>query len=40
MTMMEDKEEQMELLLFNPEELTSQNHLLKKVDRVVSFNFI
>jgi transposase len=40
MTMMGYKEEQMELLLFNPEEWIPQNHLLKKIDRVVSFNFI
>jgi transposase len=40
MTMMGYREEQMELLLFNLEELIPQNHLLKKIDRMVSFDFI
>ena len=33
------KREQMELLLFSPEEMIPQNRLLKKIDRIVSFDW-
>lgn len=38
--MMGRKEEQMTLLMFDPREIIPQNHLLRKIDRMVDFDFI
>lgn len=38
--MMGQKTAQMELLMYDPEELIPTGHLLKQVDRLVSFEFV
>ncbi len=38
--MMGQKAAQMEMLLYNPEELIPATHLLKRIDRLISFEFV
>jgi len=38
--MMGHKSAQMEMLLFNPEELIPTNHQLRRIDRLISFGFV
>jgi transposase len=38
--MMGRKSGQIEMLIFNPEDVIPSNHLLRKIDRIVSFEYI
>jgi len=40
MQIMGQKAAQMEMLLYNPEELIPATHLLKRIDRMISFGFV
>ena len=38
--MMGRKSGQIEMLIFNPEDIIPTNHILRKIDRIVSFEYI
>ena len=38
--MMGRKSGQIEMLVFNPEDIIPKNHILRKIDRIVSFEYI
>lgn len=38
--MMGRRSGQMEVLIFNPEDIIPRNHLLRKIDKLISFEFV